>query len=708
MQHYRLLRLRLCVLRTPLRISSRGESLLVRIADARTSVQPISIVIQPHSYDVFFLLCTKTLHWITSCSDHLPHALPAIYHTVCLVPNPWRLSLLRSAIPVPFAAAASFPETSSNQAPRLYGTRSDKTQHTRLQEFGRRRSHTEATVRIHGLGAASEHRGFQMNRLPEDQTAAHTTLPTKNEGEPVASVPVQADILMSGDGDNGTQTDRSALTAHENARELVRLIQCTRCSRPFRTPVTLPCGNSLCRECLPAAHERERVSYPDLPNRRHAFRCPFPDCAEEHPVSDCNVDVVLSKVMDSIAEVIVRQASVATGKPTRIEAPANIVGDNPALDSEKTICYEIPGGRLVATYTLATQANLAFDSNIIYHSDADAALENAADVHVLSELLESTNREVDCQVCYNLMLDPVTTHCGHTLCRRCLARVLDHSLHCPVCRRGLSISPSLVRQWSNKALVNLLNGLCPDIVAARAVAMREEEQSGEGELNTPLFVCTLSFPHQPTFLRIFEPRYRLMLRRCLEGNREFGMLMYNRYFEPQGDLGPVQFYHYGTMLHIIHSQVLPDGTSLIETRGAYRFRVKAHGTLDGYTVGSVERVDDAELVEEERIEAEETAQPPAEEGDVLGAIARMSTQDLLALCQDFVTRMQARSATWLQQRVLDINGQPPGDAALFPYWFATVLPISDEEKYKLLATSTVRERLKITASWIRRIESQRW
>jgi Lon protease-like protein len=162
------------------------------------------------------------------------------------------------------------------------------------------------------------------------------------------------------------------------------------------------------------------------------------------------------------------------------------------------------------------------------------------------------------------------------------------------------------------------------------------------------------------------------------------------------------------MLHIIHAQVLSDGTSLIETRGMYRFRVKSSDTLDGYLIGEVERLDDVNLAEEERIEAEETAMPAGAEEDVATQINRMPTQDLFAFSKEFIVRMQARSANWLQQRVLDIHGQPPDDPALFAYWFASVLPISDEEKYKLLGTRTVRERLKITATWIRRIESQRW
>ncbi|EMC92627.1 hypothetical protein BAUCODRAFT_77623 [Baudoinia panamericana UAMH 10762] len=513
---------------------------------------------------------------------------------------------------------------------------------------------------------------------------------------------------MSEDARSTEKSESSGLDPHEDARALVRLIQCAQCSRPYRTPVTLPCGRSLCRECLPQTHERENISYPDLPGRKQGYQCPYVECQDEHPVSDCSIDVTLTKVMDSIAEIVAKHASTVRGTLTFTEEVAH--DEAISMSTEKPPTRQTYGGRLMATYLLAAQGQLAYNADLLYQSISDQVeSERGLDNKLVKELLETTHREVDCQVCYNLMLDPVTTTCGHTLCRKCLARVLDHSFHCPVCRRGLAVPTSLQNQPSNKTLVDLLNGLCPDAVAARVQAVSLEDQPGEGELDTPLFVCTSAFPGQPTFLRIFEPRYRLMLRRCLLGNREFGMLMYNRYHEPQGELGTVPFYQYGTMLQVLHCQTLPDGQSLIESRGVYRFRVKSHGLLDGYTVGSVERFEDVSLAEEERLEAEETSQPPpADETDMHAVISRMPTQDLLALGREFVYRMQARSASWLAQRVLDTYGQPPEDAALFPYWFASVLPIADEEKYKLMGTTTVRERLKITASWIRRIESQRW
>ena len=46
---------------------------------------------------------------------------------------------------------------------------------------------------------------------------------------------------------------------------------------------------------------------------------------------------------------------------------------------------------------------------------------------------------------------------------------------------------------------------------------------------------------------------------------------------------------YGTMLEIQSVQMLPDGRSMVETVGSYRFRLLEKGNLDGYTVGRIER-----------------------------------------------------------------------------------------------------------------------
>jgi Lon protease-like protein len=536
--------------------------------------------------------------------------------------------------------------------------------------------------------------------------------PNTGEEEPPTEAAAKrcGHLQMSNDELDEDKSIPVGLAGHEGAQRVVRIIQCPLCSKPYRTPVTLPCGNTLCRQCIPQLYAWDNVTYPGLPGWRQAIECPFADCAQEHPACDCSIDVTMSKTMDAIAKIVARQISIAGNGTTVVQdlVPRDdIVSGEPV--AEKANRRTLPGGWLVATHTLAAKGKLYRTNEVAYQPGPPIEeAQKALDVDILHEILEATHQHIDCQICYDLLLDPVTTLCGHTFCHICLSRSLDHSLHCPVCRRGLGLPPSLIGQPINKTLSSLLSLLFSEALASRKDAVTLEKTGGEGTLDTPLFVHTLGFPHMLIFLRIFEPRYRLMLRRCLDGNRQFGMLMYNRYGEPQGDLGNVHFYQYGTMLYIVHSQMLPDGTSLLECRGTYRFRVRAHSIHDGYSIGAIERIEDVPLDEEERQEVQEISLEPASETDSQGQLNRMSTRALLDLGSGFVKRMRARNANWLQQRVLNIHGQPPSDPVLFPFWLASVLPVSDEEKYKLLPTTTVRERLKITARWIRRNENQRW
>lgn len=539
---------------------------------------------------------------------------------------------------------------------------------------------------------------------------------------------VPPQVFMVNDGLPTEAVEVDSLVAHHDARQLVRLVQCPRCSHPLKTPVTLPCTHTVCRGCLPDPQQRTNISYPNTPDRLTGITCPLLGCGAEHAAAECSVDVTLTKLMELIAyEIAQHRPSVEDSPTLLVELLHNEDTEEQKDEQEKKQTSErgnqqvLHGGRLVSTFTMAEMGKLRYSSEVEYAtmSAVGDAYENL-DIAVLERLREVTHQELDCLVCYNTMLEPTTTTCGHTFCRRCLARVMDHSNICPFCRRDLHISASLqTGQCGNAILNSLLNGLCPDLVASRTAAVRTEEQAGDAVLNTPLFICTLAMPAMPTFLHVFEPRYRLMMRRVLEGNRQFGMVMGNRTSSPQGDLGVVPFLEYGTLLEIINYELLRDGRSFVETRGIGRFKVRAHGMLDGYNVASVERVEDVSLAEEGALEQRETtmARDFAEShfrGNPQGrlptdiAIESLSTQQLLVTCTAFVREMREASAPWLRERIIQVYGEPPEDPALFPYWFASVVPVMEEEKYVLLRTTRVRERLKIVYSWIGRIRGQRW
>ena len=49
--------------------------------------------------------------------------------------------------------------------------------------------------------------------------------------------------------------------------------------------------------------------------------------------------------------------------------------------------------------------------------------------------------ELECVLCLKLFHEPITTPCGHTFCRACLFRALDHSQGCPLCRSPVVLLP---------------------------------------------------------------------------------------------------------------------------------------------------------------------------------------------------------------------------------------------------------------------------
>ena len=521
---------------------------------------------------------------------------------------------------------------------------------------------------------------------------------------------------MNSDGSRQAAASQqpARIDAHRDARAVVRLIQCSICSYPLRTPVTLPCGNSVCKDCLPPSQHRPHVTYPALPARQYGYVCPIGECSQLHPAADCSVNVLLLNIMEAVHNHYRKAArsqpvlpQVSMDEVLQIPPPSSRVSLD-SVEPEKGHMYSAPGGRLNATFEFAHKGKLNYTSDVGYEATNDLEAERVRDNECLDALRVSLQKEMECQVCYSLMLDPITTPCGHTYCRKCLARILDHSQLCPTCRRELFLPCSLSRQPSNKYLVELANSVCPDLVAARQELADIEERSNVEGLDTPLFPCTLAFPGLRTFLHIFEPRYRLMIRRAIERNGQFGMLAYNRYLEPQGPLGRTQFLEVGTMLQIERYQMLPDGRSFIECKGLHRFRVRAHGMMDGYIIANVEKMEDLSLGEEEQLEVEETTAPPAADEDANAAIARRPTNELRDSLLSFISRARQQSARWFSNRLLETYGEPPEDPAMLPYWLAAVLPLVDEEKYRVLPTSSIRERLKIAARWVHRIESQRW
>ncbi len=81
---------------------------------------------------------------------------------------------------------------------------------------------------------------------------------------------------------------------------------------------------------------------------------------------------------------------------------------------------------------------------------------------------------------------------------------------------------------------------------------------------------TVLFPSLFLPLHVFEPRYRRLVRDCLDGDREFGVVLIERGSEVGG--GDVRF-GVGTVARILEAAELDDGRWVLGTVGTRRIRV---------------------------------------------------------------------------------------------------------------------------------------
>eukprot|EP00063_Salmo_salar_P079538 XP_014054373.1 PREDICTED: LON peptidase N-terminal domain and RING finger protein 1-like isoform X2 [Salmo salar] len=277
------------------------------------------------------------------------------------------------------------------------------------------------------------------------------------------------------------------------------------------------------------------------------------------------------------------------------------------------------------------------------HSRGGCSLDRRDSLSVL------TVSDFECPLCIRLFYEPVTTPCGHTFCRTCLERSLDHNLRCPLCKQPLQELDE--RKQVHETEMAELSNLTRDI---------------------PIFVCTVAYPGVPCPLHIFEPRYRLMMRRCMEtGTRKFGMCIYEH---GKG------FADYGCMLEIHSLEVLPDGRSYVDCVGGSRFRVLKRGQRDGYHTADIEYMEDHKA-----------------EGSELELLQSLH-DSVYEQAQDWYTRLNTRLREQISRQYgtmpdKDDNIQASNNGPAWCWWLLSVLQLDPAYQTTVLSLASLNERL---------------
>ncbi|MDO8562661.1 MAG: LON peptidase substrate-binding domain-containing protein [Candidatus Limnocylindria bacterium] len=109
----------------------------------------------------------------------------------------------------------------------------------------------------------------------------------------------------------------------------------------------------------------------------------------------------------------------------------------------------------------------------------------------------------------------------------------------------------------------------------------------------PLFPLDLVlFPGMFLPLHIFEPRYRLLMRRCSERESPFGVVIIRAGTEAGV---PAQPHRVGTAAAIVAVNALPDGRSFVVARGDRRFAIeRVIDDEEPYLVGEVSWIEETD------------------------------------------------------------------------------------------------------------------
>lgn len=282
--------------------------------------------------------------------------------------------------------------------------------------------------------------------------------------------------------------------------------------------------------------------------------------------------------------------------------------------------------------------------------------------------------DFECSLCMRLFYQPVTTPCGHTFCTNCLERCLDHNPQCPLCKESLKEYLAFRKYTVTQVLDNIIKQHLPKEHSER-VKLHAEETKELSDLtkNVPIFVCTMAYPTVPCPLHVFEPRYRLMIRRCMEtGTRQFGMCI----SDPQKG-----FVDHGCMLQIRSVHFLPDGRSVVDTIGGKRFHVLSRGMRDGYCIANIEYLQDTKVNDEEDLKKLQVLH------DQVYDQARKWFQNLENRFRNQILQHFGP----MPEREADIQATPNGPACC--WWLLAVLPVDPRYQLSVLSMTTLKERL---------------
>ncbi|KAI9341210.1 PUA-like domain-containing protein [Obelidium mucronatum] len=510
-------------------------------------------------------------------------------------------------------------------------------------------------------------------------------------------------------------------------------LRCSSCFELLHQPTTLPCGLSVCSACvklptvssdLKAIEDELATTFdsatvpPSVSNAIRFYRCPAKLCRKRHfgkPVADfvlANlIQLLFPKEMRVLDGSLVEEVSEFRLQLPYLAESKKLVAAGDFLNAIKhaDIAHSInPWNRRgIIARRIAELRWREAGLEVVEMDDPSGDSGGGLNDHVETPAPISINAiplipnvppeelGIDCPLCLNPLCDPITLKCGHSACRVCLLDSFQSSTLCAICRTPLPSFETLLVHPRNLILDTLISSWLNGTDARTSLVQEREDCLNRHRLSTeltiPIFICTLAFIGTKQQFHIFEPRYRVMMKECIDNGTFFGVCIPKRSFNPFDE----KYGIYGTACKIEFSETLDDpvDTSIgplpryfVLSKGQYRFKVTepdCNISPEGLHYAKVVRVDDAD--------------PDQNSDSQYDALAYAS--NILKVRKNVKSMLERIDPARLRV-LIDAYGRMPEDPSLLSLWACQWIPVTMVKKYEIMSDLDPTARLKFIADRI--------
>ncbi|KAI8982313.1 hypothetical protein BDF20DRAFT_818075 [Mycotypha africana] len=327
-----------------------------------------------------------------------------------------------------------------------------------------------------------------------------------------------------------------------------------------------------------------------------------------------------------------------------------------------------------------------------------------------------------CPIGMHLIENPITNHCGHTFCKLCLLRYKIANDTCCICQKRLPSFQYLQKQPTNHILNNILTIINNDTryssygleiakttsLSKNTTQLLPSTDPYSNFANIPINVFDFPvLPYQKLRIPIFTEKQRSAFIRSLLACQKYQCFCLGIISKQRQDVATFEG-HKGTIVKVKSVDQRSDSL-IIDIQGLDRFKViNIHEETDDLIYADIELKLESQINWTSPMMHNST--PPSATAIKLSSRIHNFISELAYSnpTNSFCSAVDGLlGPVWLDS-VQSLHGVLPSpfQPVVICWWSGIVLPVGNSERYNLLQTSALEDRLKIILSWIQDLESQ--